>query len=453
MGATEQLARFIAETDSDTVSEEALDAATTGLLDAVGTALTVAAQESDDPIIEYTRRVGGTPTSRVIGTDIKTSAPDAALANGTLSYAAGYDSIGTGGFGHGAAVLMPTVLALGEQLHRSGLEVLEAYVLGYEVGARMGTNIGAGHYACGWSSVCTVWTLAAAAAASRLMKLDVEQTRTALGIAASHASRLQANAGYMVSSFHAGNSARGGVVAATLASMGYDANPDIMEAPRGYLAAFGDQQSDLGGMTLHLGEAPYNIVSPGFYVKEWPCCYTSQGAISMVLGLLAKFEISPEQVDGVEFTGFGASGFLNRPNVNTSSGAKASLQFIIAAAVVQGNITHDTFTEENVKSTPIQQMMARITLSKNPARATPAASITGVDRSQRVTIRLNDGNEVTDAIERITNTLEGQQVDAKFEANACRLLPGEQAKRALGLLRNLKKVPDVTEIMDSVTTG
>ena len=69
----------------------------------------------------------------------------------------------------------------------------------------------------------------AAAAAARLMHLDVKQTRTALGIAASHASGVQANAGYMVSALHAGNSARGGVVAATLASMGYDANLEIRQ--------------------------------------------------------------------------------------------------------------------------------------------------------------------------------------------------------------------------------
>ena len=235
--------------------------------------------------------------------------------------------------------------------------------------------------------------------------------------------------------------------------MGYDANPDIIEAPRGYLAAFGGRESDLTGMTLLLGAAPYHIVSPGFYVKKWPCCYTAHGAISMIQGLLARFGLSPEHVKSVHFTGFGALGFLDRPYVNTTAGAKASLQFIIAATIVQKDITLDTFTEENLNNPALQQMMARVTLSENPPKATAPRSINSVDRSQRMTIHLNDGRERTAAIEGITDTLEGHQVDENFEANASRILPEGQVRTALALLRGLKKVPDVTELMNSIASG
>ena len=449
MGVTERLARFVVETESSKIPEEALDAAITGLMDAVGTALVANTQEIGKIIIEYTDQEGGTPTSRVIGTNLKTSAPNAALANGTLGHADDYDDVG--GFGHPAVILMPAVLALGEQLCKSGREVLDAYVLGYEVGTRIGTNIGADHYGRGWHSTVTIGTMAAAAAASRLMGLDVAQTRTALGIAASLAGGVQANFGTMTKPLHPGNGARSGIVAATLASMGLTSNQNVIEAPLGYVAVFGDEQANLGGMTTQLGEAPFRIVSPGGAIKEWPCCYGNHGAIPLTTGLISKYEITPEQVESVEFVGSGAMGFLNRPDINTQFGGKFSLQYNIAAAAVDGEVTFETFTEDKVNDPAIQAMMKRVTLTEDPMRANLPARIAAADRSQTVTIRLNDGREVSDTIEATTNSLRGHQVDIKFEANAGQVLPTAQAKKALELLRNLKDVPNVTEVMDSVT--
>jgi len=448
MGITERLARFVAETESSKISGEALDAATTGLMDAVGTALTGKTHEIGNIITEYTDQVGGTPTSRVIGTNIKTSAPNAAVANGTLSHADDYDDVGS--FGHPGVILMPTVLAVGEQLHKSGREVLDAYVLGFEVGARIGANIGADHYGRGWHATVTIGTMAAAAAASRLMGLDVMQTRMALGIAASHAAGIQANFGTMTKPLHPGNGARSGIVAATLASMGYTANPDVIEAPMGYVAVFGDQQANLNNMGLQLGLAPSYIISPGFNIKEWPCCYGNHGAIPMALGLVSKYEIMPDQVESVELVGTVAP-FINRPDIDTSFGGKFSIQFNIAAALVDGELTYDTFTDEKVNEPAIQAMMKRVTLRDDPAIAKLPARVAGAHRGQRLTIRLKDGREVSDSVEATTNTLRGHQVDVKFEANASRLLPRDQAKKALDLLRNLRNLPDVTEVMDAVT--
>ena len=140
MGATEKLARFVIETPSEKISDEAIERATAGLMDAVGTALVANTNEIGRIITEFTEEVGGTPVSRVIGTNIKTSSPNAALANGTLGHADDYDDVG--GFGHPAVILMPTVLALGEQLGKTGREILDAYVLGFDVGARLAQGIG-----------------------------------------------------------------------------------------------------------------------------------------------------------------------------------------------------------------------------------------------------------------------------------------------------------------------
>ena len=450
MGATEKLARFVIETPSEKISDEAIERATAGLMDAVGTALVANTNEIGRIITEFTEEVGGTPVSRVIGTNIKTSSPNAALANGTLGHADDYDDVG--GFGHPAVILMPTVLALGEQLGKTGREILDAYVLGFDVGARLAQGIGGDHYERGWHSTVTLGTLASAAAASRLMGLTVDQTRHALGIAASHAAGMQANFGTMTKPLHPGNGARSGITAATLASKGYTANQNIIEAPLGYVAVFGDKQANINAMTHQLGDAQWQIVNPGFKIKEWPCCYGNHGAVPMLIDLVHKYEIQPDQVESVEFIGgMGASGFLNRPDTDTYFGGKFSLQFNIAAAVVDGAMSYDTFTDEKVNSPEIRDMMSRVELKDDIMTKDLPGRIHSQHRDQTVVINMKDGRSVSDTIETATNTLVGHEIDVKFEANASKVLPSEKVERALSLLKDLKNVKDISEVLDAVT--
>ena len=130
---------------------------------------------------------------------------------------------------------------------------------------------------------------------------------------------------------------------------------------------------------------------------------------------------------------------------------QVQLQFTIAAAILDGELTYDTFTDEKVNAPAIQAMMKRVVLAEDPLCAKLPARIAAADRSQKLTIHLKDGREVSDSIEATTNTLRGHQVDIKFEANASQVLPSDQAKKALELLHNLKNLSDVTEMMDSVT--
>lgn len=447
MGVTARFAEFVAKTPSSKIPDQALDAANVGLMDSVGTALVANIHEIGKIITSYTDQVGGNPTATVIGTRIKTSAPNAALANGTLGHSDDYDDVG--GFGHPSVILMPTVLALGEQLHKSGREVLEAYSLGFEVGTRISGNIGADHYGRGWHSTSTLGTMAAAAAASRMVGLDTDQTRTALGIAASLAGGVQANFGTMTKPLHPGNAARSGILAANLAQMGYTANQDVIEAPLGYVAVFGDQQANINGMTTHLGEAPLHVIS-GIRLKEWPCCYGHHGVIPMLIELIGKYELRPEQVERVDFISGMAYGFLNRPDANTYFGGKFSLQFNIAAALVDGTVNYETFTDEKINQPAIRDMMARVHLGEDPMVSHLPARIRGAHQEQKVVVTLKDGRQLTNEIEHATNTLRGHQVDIKFEANASHVLPSAQAKQALAAFRDLKKVKDVAEVMKTV---
>ena len=106
---------------------------------------------------------------------------------------------------------------LGEDRGISGKKVLTAYIVGFEIESKLGAGVNFRHYELGWHATCTLGTLGAAAACSSILGLDIEKTRMALGIAASEASGLRQNFGTMTKPFHAGLSARNGVIAALLA--------------------------------------------------------------------------------------------------------------------------------------------------------------------------------------------------------------------------------------------
>ncbi|MBI4177247.1 MAG: MmgE/PrpD family protein [Candidatus Aenigmarchaeota archaeon] len=450
-GVTEQFAKFIVNTKSSKIPDAATDAAATGILDCVGTALAASTRRIGKIIIRHIDQNGGEPVARVIGTGIRTSAPNAALANGTLGHADDYDDVCD--FGHSSAVLMPTLLALGEQLHKSGKNILDAYVLGFEIGARINTGIGTNHYFRGWHSTSTIGTIAAAAAASRLLGLNVAQTRMALGIAASHAGGVQANFGTMAKPLHPGNAARSGIVAAQLAGLGYTASPDAIEAPLGYAAVFGNRKTNVRGMVEKLGEAPYRILVTGIRIKQWPCCYGNHAAIFLAIELASKFGIRPEQVKGMEFFGAEATNYLNRPDVHTDFDSKFSLQFNIAAAIVDDRITHGTFSGKKITDPKIRSMMGKIILRKSSWKNKILFRGNPSDPAQTLVVHLKDGRSVSGTAKAGAGALLGRRVYEKFISNARLAIPVNRAKNALEILRDLKNLRGVTELMDAVTAN
>ncbi len=136
--------------------------------------------------------------------------------------------------------------------------MLTALVLGYEVTGKVATAVNSGANR-GWHTTPVFGSIGAAAACGKLLRLDVARLQMALGIAASMAGGLLANAGTMTKPLHAGQGARSGVVSAMLAKEGYTANAGILEAHGGfYDVFFGEGNSDLWRVTATLGN-PYGF--------------------------------------------------------------------------------------------------------------------------------------------------------------------------------------------------
>src|SRR5262245_56469131 len=239
MPATAQVAEFIVKSRWEDLPPAAVEAARRAILDCLGVTLAGSLDPPARIVQAVAEAEGGAPLCTVVGTGRRTGAAWAALANGTAAHALDFDDTNFAMLGHPTAPVLSAALAASELALSDGRALVHAFLLGFEVETTVAEVVNPAHYAHGWHATCTLGTLGAAAAAARLLALDVAETQVALAVAASQASGLKENFGTMTKPFHAGHAARSGVVAALLAREGWTASAQALEGPQGYFQVLG----------------------------------------------------------------------------------------------------------------------------------------------------------------------------------------------------------------------
>src|SRR5262245_46658299 len=212
MHATAQIAEFVAKSRWEECPPAAVEVARRAILDCLGVMLAGSLDEPARIVQAVAAAEGGAPLATIAGTGRRTGAVWAALANGTAAHALDFDDTNFALMGHPSAPVLAAALAAGELALANGQDLVHAFLLGFEVETTLAETINPAHYEHGWHATCTLGTLGAAAAASRLLGLDAAETATALAVAASQASGLKENFGTMTKPFHAGHAARSGEI-------------------------------------------------------------------------------------------------------------------------------------------------------------------------------------------------------------------------------------------------
>ncbi len=124
--------------------------------------------------IDLVNELGGTPKAMVFGGGFKSSEPNAAFANGVSAHAHECDDVDLVALLHPSPVLMPAILAVGESISASGKDIMEAYIIGWEVLGGIGQAVMSQlqHLVRGWHATSTIGTFGATAAVAKLLKLD-----------------------------------------------------------------------------------------------------------------------------------------------------------------------------------------------------------------------------------------------------------------------------------------
>ena len=384
---------------------------------------------------------------RILGTLQLAGPEEAALANGVAAHALDYDDMCFVSLAHPSCVLVPAVLATAELVRASGSAIIDAYVVGFELECRLGNVMNPRHYhQRGWHATSSIGTLGAAAAAARILGLDIDQTRHALGIAASSACGLKENLGTMVKPLHAGLAARNGVMAARLAREGFAASEQALDGPQGYLAVMDSQEARLDDAVADLGTR-WEILETGITVKLYPCCAATHPPLDAVLELVRREAIAPEQVDTIDVEVDSMTPRLliyDRPA--TGLEAKFSMPFCAATAIIHGPPAVETFELDRIQDPAVQALMQRITLRTNPAydEAAPLSQA-------HVTVRLRDGRTVSqssDGARGYPGRLTDEELTVKFDGCARRSMPQAAITKAWTALIHLDEVSDVQRLTE-----
>ena len=436
MSETRTLAQFIADTEFDNLPSPVVEAAKTAILDGVANVVAGSVQELADIIGRYVRDAGGSPQSSVVGWGYKTNPPAAAFANGVFGHCLDYEIQGFPPT-HGTSSCLPAALALAELHHVPGNRVITAYVLGWEIQGRL-RAASAPATAPGYHPPGLVGPLGGAAAAAKTVGLDADQTLMALGIAASRTGGLTANTGTMVKSTHPGNAARMGAEAAILAGMGYTASDEVLESPVGYAAAIFGGEFNWDVATGELG-ASWRLVDPGFDIKRFPAQVYMQNAIEAALNLREQNGVDPNNIERVTIRrrGRGHSGPVPRSGLD----GKFSVEYCAAAALLDGQVGIDTFTDARRFSPDMEAMLGRISVEPEgpESGATLAAAV------------LKDGTTISAECSAFTgsaaNPMSREQLLAKARDCFHRGLSATDTERVLEMLENLESLDDVGQLM------
>ncbi|OGL00345.1 MAG: hypothetical protein A3E31_10905 [Candidatus Rokubacteria bacterium RIFCSPHIGHO2_12_FULL_73_22] len=441
MSATARLAEFVVKTSFEDCPPEAIAGVRRAALDTLGVTLAGASEPAARLVRRVVRAEGGTRLATVIGTRLVTAPGWAALANGTAGHAHDFDDTSFALMGHPSVPLLSAALAAGEAEMADGRAVVLAYVVGFEVGAALGTAVNPAHYTRGWHATSSIGTLGCAAAAARLLRLDVEQTRHALALAASHASGLKENFGSMTKPYHAGHAARSGVLAAQLAREGFTASATALEGRQGYAAAFGAAHA-LDPACEALGRR-WQILASGIAVKPYPSCALTHAAIDALLDLRARHGFGADDVAAIEVgVNRVAPDVLAHTRPATPLERKFSMQFCAAAAAAEGRVDLASFADAE-PAAAVRALMARVAMVVDPALPDELEQ----HAWSRVTVRLRDGRTLASpprgAQGHPATPLSAEALRAKFLGCATRVLGGEEAEGVAMLLEHLEDVPDI----------
>ena len=363
MGLTQDLCARIVAAGADTMDEKVFEAARPLVLDGIAVAIAGARSEAAIAIMaDHFRQEGCVGDAAALGLGFRLGTVQSAILNGSAMHVLDFEPMWNPP-NHALSTTLPAILALAANLDVSGRELLTALVKGIEMQNRI--RAASGHVEFDklvFHPPGFVGPLGAAVAAGHLLRLDATELAHAIGIACSRAGGVMSNIGSMTKSTHPGYAAGLGLESAMLAARGFTANPEAFEAPQGYAQAFLPDSFD-AGMMLRFGE-PYRVVEPGYAIKMYPSQFATHYAITA--GLSARAQIGePGTVAAVRLVAPPLR-YVDRPGPETGLEGKFSLQYTLAAALLDGEVSISTFTDARLKAADMQDMLGRISLVVSP---------------------------------------------------------------------------------------
>lgn len=421
------------------------------MLDSLGAALYGADLEWTRILQDKLGQLDTTRSCAVWGTKLKLSAPHAALVNGTQVQGFELDDVHRAGVLHVGAVVLPALISIAETKRgMSGTEFITSAVAGYEIGPRVGLCMGPEHIAQGWHSGATLGVFSAAAGAARGLRLDVDKTVHALGIAGTQAAGLMAaQYGAMVKRMHAGRSSQSGLYGALFAESGFTGIVNVLESEYGgYCTTFSrsTDRFNLKELTAGLGQVWQTM---GVALKFYACVGSNHTTLDALRDMRQERPYKADEVQKIVVRGSQVTmdhvGWKYVPQGLTS--AQLNLPYCVGTYLLEGDCGVDQFTEAMVADPERMRQGEKVEVHHDPEITAKGAKYRHM---VRVELHLKDGRRMERTVESARGSEQRFATEAdiveKFEKLAVKALPKTQVGELRDAMLGLEKLSDASRI-------
>ncbi len=346
----------------------------------------------------------------------------AVFLNAMMGHILELDDVHTKSKTHIGTVVIPAAWCLAAYMRKTGKDLLEAVICGYEVMARIGMGFGvSSHRNKGWHVTGTAGTFGAAAACAKLLDFNREQILAALGLAGTQSSSTWAFLadGATNKVLHPARAAASGLESCMLVQGGMRGSARILDAPDGGIFPMMSDGYDYSLLSAGLGTV-YEILNMD--KKPYPCCRSTHCAIDGAIALRQAHGIRTEEIRSVEVATYlvgvkqcGLTESSKTPKQPTE--AKFSTPYTVACALISGNVGLSDFELEAIDREELKALASRVHVSAEEHFTDKYPEHWGC----RVEIKMENGcvytKEVEDASGSVAAPLTYSQILSK--AHAC----------------------------------
>ncbi|KAJ5977997.1 hypothetical protein N7501_001339 [Penicillium viridicatum] len=365
---TDRLVKWAADLKYNDIPDDVVQRTKDFFLDTLGCAIAGSSHPAVSAMVRFAAQMGPSSgkSELIDGSQTLTTSPAfASLINAAASHVVEQDDLHNRSIMHPATVIFPAALAVSQDIGADGEDFITACVVGYEVGCRVGEYLGKSHYEK-FHTTATGRVIGVAAAVAHLLKLDANQTLSAVGTAGTQAAGLwqflmDATHSKQV---HTAKACFDGIFAAYSARDGLLGPQDILEGPRAMGAALVPGGTNPEAIDQKLG-TDFAVVRSSF--KWHASCRHTHPSVDALLNLMAKNKVAFDDIDSVLVPTYQAA--INvlslSGNGDTVHQSKFSMGFVLAIAAKKGQAMITDFTEADLKDVSLREFQNRVKMEFN----------------------------------------------------------------------------------------
>jgi len=442
---TLSVANYAAGTSCDDIPSPVRERAKQVIMDEIACAYFARRSLPGDLAARFAAQAGGPGEARIYATGQRVFAANAALANGAAGHGAEVDGAHVIG-GHPGASIVHAAVAMAERQRATGADLLNAVVLGYDVGVRVLEACGGIYPVKDRFALMGdfLYTMGCAAASSRILGLDPVHHGHAMALSTfgmNALAALFAEKRHISKSLCNGQFAAAGVNAALMSAVGLEGHPDILGAHHGVLHAWG-AEGQRDAIARDLG-TDFKVMGANF--KFLNCGYPIHSAVEAAMTLVAQHGLLVDRIASVDV------GLPTNPMrvVDNRDMHNICLQDTLSAAIVRGGLVLRGSPFPEILTEPAYaRLRALVSLRGHPDldRDQPAG------RGAIVTITTIDGATFSHRVEHPRgHSQRGGATWSELEQKWREGLPECDVGRMVALSQRLEQLEDVNELLDVFT--